>query len=65
MPNLRKMKMSEKTMERMKAAMQRPGTTAGKAYRKAKSMSEQKPSKKLPEKRVMRRKGGKAKRMCK
>ena len=64
MPNLRKMKMSEKTMERMKAAMQRPGTTAGKAYRKARAMSE-KPAKKLPEKRVMRKKGGKAKRMCK
>ena len=32
--------------------------------KKSKIMSE-KPAKKLPEKRVMRKKGGKAKRMCK
>ena len=65
MPNLRKMKLSERRKNIMEAAMQEPGMTAGQAYRKAKSMSEQKPSRKLPEKRVMIRKGGKAKRMCK
>ena len=64
MPNLRKMKMSEKIKNRMKAAMQEPGMTASKAVRKARAMSET-PSRKLPEKRVMRKKGGKAKRMCK
>ena len=61
---MRSMTKNEKTQNYMKAAMQEPGMTPGKAYRKAKIMSE-KPAKKLPEKRVMRKKGGKAKRMCK